>query len=122
MRKNSSPSPIRIDDQSAEAGFALPEKWMVIRNPLVPSYENLWPSPSKASCLLFHMRKPSLDCAPQYFKLRMTTSWPGSPPATFSRMTSPLPSLILAWATPVLVFTLHENAAVPAAFFCQGIG
>jgi hypothetical protein len=27
----------RLSDQSAEAGFAFPEKWMVIRNPFVPS-------------------------------------------------------------------------------------
>jgi hypothetical protein len=27
----------RLNDQSAEAGFAFPEKWTVIRNPFVPS-------------------------------------------------------------------------------------
>jgi hypothetical protein len=27
----------RLSDQSAEAGFAFPEKWMLIRNPFVPS-------------------------------------------------------------------------------------
>src|SRR5438045_9556039 len=68
------------------------------------------------------MRKPSLDCAPQYFKLRMTTSRLALSPLTFSRMTSPLPSFNLACATHVLASTFHENAAVCTAFFCQGIG
>ncbi len=33
-----------------------------------------------------------------------------------------LPLFILACATPVLVSTFQENAAVSTVFFCQGIG
>src|SRR6266849_1667773 len=94
---------------------------MVIRKPFVPAYENLWPSPSNASCLLFHIRNPSLDCALQYFRLWITTSSPGLFPSTRSSTTSPLPFSIFAWATPVLLSTSHENATVATAFFCQGI-
>src|SRR5258708_23709896 len=55
---------------------------MVIRKPFVPSYEKLWSCPSKASCLFFHMRKPLLDCASQYFRLCTMISCAGSSPPT----------------------------------------
>src|ERR1700730_10891790 len=63
------------------------------------------------------MRKPLFDCAFQYCKFGITISCFGFVPLTRSRITSPFPLLILAWATPVASSTFQEKAAVSVAAF-----
>src|ERR1700732_3770107 len=63
------------------------------------------------------MRKPLLDCACQYCRLGITTSWFGFVPTTRSSMTSPFPLLILACAIPVVWSTFQEKATVSVAAF-----